>query len=94
MGYLELPRALLRQPAARWLLRAILDAGLGQPGLVAWLRPLLPELAALYPHHHEPAGYGSVGLVLYPLAEASPMQENLVEALWLQIHLLWRCWQW
>ena len=72
-------------------MRAVLDAGLGQQVPVAWLCPVWPEFPIPYQYQHELTGYSSVGPVLYPSAEASPMQKSLVEVLMLQIHLSGRC---
>ena len=58
---------------------------------MAWLSLAWAESKVPYLPQPELAGCNSVGPVTHPSVKAFPLQENLVEALLLMIHLSWRC---
>ena len=91
MGWLESPRDFLRwQPVVGWL-GVIPGASLRCQVPMAWLSPARAEAEVPYLHQSEPAGYNSLGPETHTLVKALPLQESLVEAPLLAIHLSWRC---
>ena len=91
MGWLESPRDFLRQrPVDGWL-AVILGTSLRCQVPVAWLSLAWAEAKVPYLPQPELAGCNSVGPVTHPLVKELPLQESLVEAPVLVIHLSWRC---
>ena len=87
MGWLVLTCDFLRwSPVDGWL-RVILGASSWCQVPVAWLSPAQTEAEVPDLHQPEPAGCDPLGPVIHPSVKALPLQESLVEATLLAIHL-------